>query len=61
MSSLEETLDFNQEAINEKVEQIRKDCVAKGDEYCKQQIQEFGVNAKKLVVDQIRDMTTAYH
>lgn len=36
MSSLIESSDFNQEAINERLTQIKQECEEKGDEYAKQ-------------------------
>jgi hypothetical protein len=42
MSSLVETKEFNQDAINAEIDQIKKDCEEKGEEYAKSKFQEFG-------------------
>lgn len=60
MSSLVDQPQFNQQVITAKLEQIKKECEENGDEYSKNQIQEFGAQAKKIVSENVKNLTLAY-
>ncbi len=59
MSSLVENTDLTAIAAG-KVDTVRADCAEKGDEYAKQQIVEFGGQTKKLIADNMKNLTLSF-
>jgi hypothetical protein len=42
------------------VAQLKKDCEEKGEEYAKTEIQEFGAKAKRIVQENVKNVTMAH-
>ena len=51
---------INQNLIDKSIDDLYKNCQEKGDEYTKEQLRKFGAQAKKVVVENIRNQTLAY-
>ena len=51
---------INQALIDRTIDELYKNCQEKGDEYTKDQLKKFGAQAKKVVVENIRNQTLAY-
>jgi hypothetical protein len=56
----QQELEFNQEAIDYFLENLRKDCQSKGDAYAKQQLEDFGRKAKQVVAENTKNMTLTF-
>jgi len=50
---------INQHLIDKTIDELYKNCQEKGDEYTKDQLRKFGANAKKVVVENIKNQTAA--
>lgn len=52
--------EFNREAIEFYIQEIKQECEKQGDVYAKKILEDFGRQAKQVVADNTKNMTLAY-